>query len=277
MLILVWVRRYARCSRSARILRLDRLWREFVRSPEAKKDRPENVFLRAESCSESLVPRHETALGALLRRSDVRTAADSRQRLESARLLLLSRRTRLFAGNACPWRASFQNPTWRETTAASKGELQNVLASHDFSLRIFVDAREVALTVSLRIDGTGGVSLVGNGKKATTIRCATNGTGAALVIGCVTPSDVNSLTAGMEPCRPAHVQLTRLRFVGCGNSAVVVKRDRPLTVRRRRSLEERSWPFRARTSKTPRVLYNFASLSRTCLVRRSPVASPTPM
>ncbi len=127
--------------------------------------------------------------------------------------------------DACPWEALFQNRTWIETIVASEGELQSALASRDFNHQIIVDAQEIALTASLRIDGTGWVSLVGNGKGATRIRCATNGTGTALVIRCVIPSDVNSLTAGMEPCRRAHVQLTRLRFVGCGNSAVVVERD----------------------------------------------------
>ncbi len=127
--------------------------------------------------------------------------------------------------DACPRRDAFLNCDQTEVTVASESELQSVLASRDFNHRIVVDAREIALTANLRIDGTGWVSLEGNGKGATTIRCATKGTGAALVIRCVTPSDVNSLTAGMGSSRRADVQLTGLRFVGCGNSAVVVEPD----------------------------------------------------
>ena len=208
-----------------RTLRLDRQWRKFVRSPAAKKDPLEDVFVNAEAFGESLMPHHETALGAVLRQSDIRAAADSRKRSERARRFYFHDGRGSLLVDACPRRDAFPNCDRTEVTVASESELQSVLASRDFNHQFIVEAREIALTASLRIDGTGWVSLEGNGKGATTIRCAKNATGTALVIRFVTPSDASSLTAGMGPCRRAHVQLTRLRFVGCDNSAVVVERD----------------------------------------------------
>ena len=93
---------------------------------------------------------------------------------------------RLFA-DASPSSASFQNRVLKESTVASEGELQSLLASHEYNHRIFVRAPEIALTESLRVDGTGWVSVVGDGEGATTIRCTKNNTGTALVIRRVHP------------------------------------------------------------------------------------------
>ena len=86
-----------------------------------------------------------------------------------------------------PSRALFQIHGRKEVTVVSVGELQSVLADHEYNHRISVDAREIALTANLRVNGSGWVSLEGNRKGATTIRCTKNSTGTALVIRCDQP------------------------------------------------------------------------------------------
>ena len=121
--------------------------------------------------------------------------------------------------DASPSRAPFQNGYRKEATAATEGELQSLLARREYDHQIFVDAPEIALTANLRIDGTGRVSLVGDGKGATTIRCTKNSTGTALVIRCDHPfhrvsTDGNDVTRQASACAAHSLALCRLRQLG---------------------------------------------------------------
>ena len=121
--------------------------------------------------------------------------------------------------DASPSRALFQNRASKESIAATEGELQSLLASREYNHRIFVDAPEIALTESLRVDGTRWVSIVGDRQTATTIRCTKNSTGTALVIRCDHPfhrvsTDGNDVTRQASACAAHSLALCRLRQLG---------------------------------------------------------------
>ncbi len=114
----------------------------------------------------------------------------------------------------------------REIVVRSERDLRDAIAAvTDVDRRIVFDTQEIALKSAVSIRSHDKVVLEGRGREPTTIRCRTDGAVTALFVRCGRPCVAISIHLGNGVCRGADVRLERLRFVGCGDSAVVVEPD----------------------------------------------------